>query len=444
MPPELPGFYFDESRNRYFPLSSKPKPLAFGSTPSLVPTKRRAPSSAASSKGSLRSSHRVASDPSEHDGGRTPSKRTSSWHVLHESWLSCSGSHLRRKQHVLDLSRTAATSACRLLRSDNKSAFSALDIIEVDGRVRIFSGDKAGFVWTVEVPVQDFTTNNIPHLQDSATGERGKFCAFIKDMRTEVAIVASYTPAIVRNVNATDLFEWRLALGGEGRVCIIKDINQPLIARSYRTKSDVLSLCQEHNMVYAGLRNDSLLRFDLRQPHSQEDNMIHRGHSSLVHLSRIREWELIVGAIDGSIGVYDLRFHKPTPLLTLHGHKNIWRHDLVCHTSFLSSSRYDEIPQPIAITPSQDILFAAGMDNRIRAWSLRTGAPLSPSTPPPTSTSLITRSGNLSRSNPLLAQFQEPPSALQFAEIEGRTCLFAGVDDQLFQWTLGHNFDAAF
>jgi DDB1- and CUL4-associated factor 4 len=32
MPAELPGFYFDEERNRYFPLSKKPKNVTIAPT----------------------------------------------------------------------------------------------------------------------------------------------------------------------------------------------------------------------------------------------------------------------------------------------------------------------------------------------------------------------------------------------------------------------------
>ncbi|KAG6833450.1 hypothetical protein H0H87_006816 [Tephrocybe sp. NHM501043] len=36
MPAELPGFYFDEARNRYFPLSSKPKHGPMQKEPVLI------------------------------------------------------------------------------------------------------------------------------------------------------------------------------------------------------------------------------------------------------------------------------------------------------------------------------------------------------------------------------------------------------------------------
>lgn len=37
MPAEFPGFYWDEARNRYFPLSSKPKALTLARPPPSPP-----------------------------------------------------------------------------------------------------------------------------------------------------------------------------------------------------------------------------------------------------------------------------------------------------------------------------------------------------------------------------------------------------------------------
>jgi len=75
------------------------------------------------------------------------------------------------------------------------------------------------------------------------------------------------------------------------------------------------------------------------------------------------------------------------------------------------------------------MLFAAGQDCRIRAWSMRTGAPLTPADNPPLSKSC----------NPFSTVFSEPICALQVTEEgeEAGTSLWAASGRNLHQFHLG-------
>jgi DDB1- and CUL4-associated factor 4 len=104
---------------------------------------------------------------------------------------------------------------------------------------------------------------------------------------------------------------------------------------------------------------------------------------------------------------------------------------------------YSSCPKGIAVDPSEDLLFAAGQDCRIRAWSLRTGQPLYPpvSSPSESSSSNSRAAGGLSRAvddvNPFVTTFDSPIVALQVTEEREGMCLWAASADFLHRYDLG-------
>jgi len=89
----------------------------------------------------------------------------------------------------------------------------------------------------------------------------------------------------------------------------------------------------------------------------------------------------------------------------------------------------------IAIDPSEDFLFAAGQDCRIRAWSLRTGAPLLSShapTPP-----RLADDFEPNWTNPLTTVLDKPAVVLQFTTEKAGLCLWAASGAHLYRFDLG-------
>jgi len=166
-------------------------------------------------------------------------------------------------------------------------------------------------------------------------------------------------------------------LGMTNHLWFVPDLEHLESTRIIHAGSDVLSLERSDSQLYAGFRNGSVHVFDVRL-HEHDGKKLLQGHTSVTSLFRLREWELLVGLIDGSLDIYDLRMLRTrfatslqslpsrarTPLLSMKG-----------HVSTIMTS------PPIAITPSHDFVFAAGEDNVIRAWSTVSGDTLRP--PPP-------------------------------------------------------------
>lgn len=88
--------------------------------------------------------------------------------------------------------------------------------------------------------------------------------------------------------------------------------------------------------------------------------------------------------------------------------------------------------EAVAIDPSENFLFAAGQDGRIRAWSLQSGQAL---LPPPSS--LAYPMASSLRSNPFSDQFSQHVATMQVTEERDGMYLWAASDKNLFKYHLG-------
>lgn len=188
------------------------------------------------------------------------------------------------------------------------------------------------------------------------------------------------------------------------------------------TNADVFAVHKHHSQILTGARNGSVKLFDIRAPPQTHCTIFHpcvrtgrfpnggwdslvvpvsqqqrrnttspsksavnrqsnvlpsTGHASAVtNLQVVNEWGLLLAAMDGILAVYDLRFcgyksesrsltpsrvgsldsSSPRPVITFSGHVN-------SHSQNLG----------FCVDPAFNFIFAAGEDNRVRAWSLRTG-----------------------------------------------------------------------
>lgn len=137
------------------------------------------------------------------------------------------------------------------------------------------------------------------------------------------------------------------------------------------------------------------------------------------------------------LGSYDLRFARgSTPLMTFSGHINSYSNKLVrlFKRNGTSQSKSDH-NQALTVDPSEDFLFAAGQDMRIRAWSLRTGNALHP--PLSASAPHVAELGQDTAGNLFDMVFSQPVVAMQITEERNVMLLWAASDKNLFRYHLG-------
>lgn len=195
-------------------------------------------------------------------------------------------------------------------------------------------------------------------------------------------------------------------------------LNQPKTTLLH-THSDVFALTRQHDLVYAGTRNGSIHRFDLRippPPKNSKNTSIFSAprprSSTVLHMQSIGDVYFLSSYINGEIVMYDIRFtQRHSPVLRFPGHVNTYTPRL-----------------GIVTDSSSTFLFAAGQDRKLRAWSIPTGEPLlpSPSNPHP---------------NPFSIQFPQPIQTLQMTssnhDMGGQMGLWAGCGDKLYKFDLG-------
>ncbi|GAA6048333.1 hypothetical protein JCM3770_000954 [Rhodotorula araucariae] len=248
-----------------------------------------------------------------------------------------------------------------------------------------------------------------------------------------------------------------LALGCDKKVLLWSDPSRAGQMDAYTTGGNrgdgtVFALDLHEELVFAGTRKGRVHMFDRRasrggteqgggggkrSERETRDEMQLSLASPVTHLRHLKErpHQLVVAGMDGFLGVFDLRFPppssarvasasratadggtRPSPLLELKGHVN----------SFITDLGFD--------VWRDEWVAAAGQDNRLRLWSLRTGAPILPSTPFSSSTTFLPTTvqvppvpygstlplcyPSLSPSHPLLRGFSAPLKAVSFAPLD--------------------------
>ncbi|KAF9488946.1 WD40 repeat-like protein [Pleurotus eryngii] len=439
MPLQLPGFYFDEQKNRYFPISSRPPSSA-------VPSRQGAISP---------STGKPTSQLTASEFSRTKPREPRYIDTLPRSLFA----HDRaRQRHRLDAASFAATS-----RSEHTSPpligelTTFTKATNTAGDTHYLVGDSYGWICRAtsayneddsyhDTPSQDFwgmDFNLSPSSEISSMCSSGSRCVATSAGKTAKITVMDLDSASLHStlyslnglhdIWTSHLSGRSLVIGAERQAVYIEDIDVGPPLRTLETQSDVFSVHKSDSLVYTGARNGHISRFDLRS--SKPDALgpllpgrfaadcdtigsntktrnLNTGHgtsrTSVVHLDIIREWQLLVSHMDGRLATYDLRFLRDTrPVRSFNGHVNTLTRRL-----------------GIAVDPQQNFLFAAGKDGWIRGWSLQTGEALHPP-------SLSNLGNNGSRppdypDRPLLAtRFLKPIVSMQIAEEPGGLCLFA-------------------
>jgi len=150
-----------------------------------------------------------------------------------------------------------------------------------------------------------------------------------------------------------------LALGMHGKGIFIPDVNASVGFRILDTFSDVLAIYQQPNLVWAGTRSGTIIKWDTRTwSHNQKPFLSNRYKANpITHLRAIGLDQLLVGRMDGRLELFDLRNPiESAPVISFAGHVNSYSTKLA-----------------FAVDPSERFIFAVGQDDVIRAWSVLNG-----------------------------------------------------------------------
>ncbi|KAI6039346.1 hypothetical protein EDC04DRAFT_2686357 [Pisolithus marmoratus] len=310
----------------------------------------------------------------------------------------------------------------------------------------VFAGDSMGWFYSSLTNSQNQTTDLLTHgwqpefnlssevssisVSDSwciatSFGPDCKILHFPLDSTTEDIRVSRMEGHVACDIWTADLRGSRLALGARNQLVCIDDIANRATVHSLPTYSDVFSVTQENHVIYTGLRNGGILRFDSRTWGSKGDPLLDglftQPPNSITNLRLLHDSQLLVSNLDGKISTFDLRFLAVrTPLKVFTGNVNSY-----------------VIKAPIAVDPPEEFLLAAGQDNRIRLWSLRLGGP--PLAPNTSNTPVEFHGLNL-----LQHHFAHPVRTMQISEeAEGMT-LWVGSGSDVFKYSLGQHVPAEY
>ncbi|KAI0647813.1 hypothetical protein C8Q79DRAFT_533086 [Trametes meyenii] len=441
MPRELPGMYWDDEKKRYFPLSSR---LA-GTTSAMEPPSRpqQTPSTVSRSKETVSRKRKFfnrdsksSSDSLSRD--KPISSGISHWRT-HNTFREFQPNGRRRRYLQKMQMEILSSGAIESDLSDLNGRF-PLDVGEtvsalctrgdVDGG-NIWIGDGAGWLYTMDTREPDHRWREFflgtPITSISRSGPITLVTSFGSPSRALVTrsqtiglwLLREFPPNLCDDVRCGKVIDHRVVVGGKGGALCFLDAERDQYNR-LRSESDVFSLCfQNQNLLFLGMRNGVIERWDLRQPKIGPDvivNMSKEGERSGVapvqHLHAIHGHGLLIETMRGDLEVHDLRYlHNATPLLQLGGHVSSYKQRL-----------------GLTIEPGENFLFVGGEDARLRAWSLRTGRALHSDI-----ASLQTTPG----SNPFHAAYSHPIQTMEIVPNDEKTLLWMGSHTHLHRIELG-------
>ncbi|TCD69015.1 hypothetical protein EIP91_009078 [Steccherinum ochraceum] len=400
MPRDLPGMYWDAERNRYFPIASGSRGGPRPPPPHLPPASTQVRASFQKVRMLEPNPHRMspAQEPMQldEDGdmsfrNRSKRKHTGSrasrslWDPISKKRSSVKYADISNFNHDMLCSSIASPSHSTAEDADT-ATFNCLSSFAVreqpQGGYSAIIGDQTGWLYSYRTQTPHLRTRELflgtdvlsVCLSDNyrIAVPFGPSCEFaIQSLAPRDVDVWSISRIMNKNcydVRAAHLQENSLMLGAAHRGILLPDISVVNNAnfQFLNTDSDVLTVYQQGRFAYAGCRNGSVWCFDKRlDSRSTKGQVLFSGrftgsNNSITHISIVREWELLLSTIRGDLEIHDLRFsRKASPTMQFEGHVNSYRQKL-----------------GIATSPCQTLLFAAGSDHRIRAWSIRTGDPL--------------------------------------------------------------------
>ncbi|KAH9841761.1 uncharacterized protein C8Q71DRAFT_738699 [Rhodofomes roseus] len=419
MPKELLGYYWDEEKKRYFPNSMKPKlPMLHvpEETQGDEPSRKRRrieggiPTFSALQK--LRTSY-----------GSSSRRRS----ALHDIFAS-------------SLSLTCGGAAYPVVSAGHITSICAEDASSYDPERRsVTLGDSSGWLYSIRNADPDRPPKS--HVELNIGSSVSAICSwgtrrvatsfgwpckiFIRDIApVERWTILSMPEVMCHDVSTAALEDRTMALGAGGRCVVVPDLEVHTGLLDFYTGSDVLGIAMDRHLIYVGSRSGFVQRFDTRVPKKEHCTILNhrfwRSPNSITHLSLIHQNALLVGTIRGDLETHDIRFLRDSdPLLRLSGHVN------ACMTKL-----------GLAIDPSEDFVFAAGQDQRIRGWSLRTGKRL-PAQPVNSRAAVSDWHDAPAEKTRLFdVLFDAPVAAMQVARGDEGLCLWAACGGDVYRMSL--------
>ncbi|KQK21182.1 hypothetical protein BRADI_1g59190v3 [Brachypodium distachyon] len=363
MPPkELPGFYYDAEKNRYFPItgpipgaakrrrppSPPPPPLA---DPPLTRRRKRVTQSEL-----LRAREMYGGGVMFSSGNSKCTFRQQCQHAQASQPLGWSyqGTSSMADKAVEEL-RTVVQTPSGLRESK------VLVTGSINGTVR----GSGGSLYMIDLSL----TTDLAMVSLNAYGK--------------IERLGSYNRTVWTADCSSD--GTQVALGANNGAALL-NLEKRSLSWMYHCKSDVLSQQFMHsgNVVLCGLRNGSIVAIDVRQRHRNFPTglaspgtarrtvpMLPATHQadkakstraismssavcSLVALSSDENY-FLGSSMDGSIKLFDLRLIQKGAVQSYVGHVN-------SHTHL-----------PLAVDPSETLLMSGGEDSTVRIWSIKTG-----------------------------------------------------------------------
>lgn len=411
MPRELPGLYWDEEKQRYFPLTSSRRSQVVGPNTST----------------------KLQSAPQARTGESKRHRNRSLLRAREDARLSFRTTHKDKLMHQISCFQVAQTShvASSSTPSLTGCAITAFQSVSYNNNVHSFAGDTGGWFYSSVIgrdePVTGHHASHGWRPEFSLSSEISSICIsgsrciatsfgpeskilhFPLDLDSEDIRVTRVNNRSARDIWTADLQGTRLVLGTNDQAVVIDDVADRATVCFMKTGSDVFAVTQDNNIVYTGSRAGIVQRFDSRIPSTKGDRIFSdlntTQNNSVTNLKIFYDWQLLTSNIDGRLAMFDLRFPgNRTPVISFTGNINTYT-----------------TKTPITVDPHEQFLFAAGQDRRIRLWSLRTGGP-----------------PLVSPANVFQKPFEDPIRALQVVEEQqGVLGLWATSGAALYKYNLG-------
>ncbi|KAG2342166.1 hypothetical protein BDR05DRAFT_1026920 [Suillus weaverae] len=387
MPRELPGLYWDEEKQRYFPLASSRRPQIASPSTLHPPTRpQSAPQATGESHNLKRHRNRSLL--------RAMEEARFSFRTTHKNKLiQRPKSHHRPLYHphaVLSLpsrydhhhqpvcNHIDDDRACKAVSYNNNVHSFAGDTgglfySSVVGRDELVTGHHTSHGWRPEFSLSSEASTYLFIISSicisgsrciaTSFGPESKILHFPLDLDSEDIRVTGVNNRSVRDIWTADFQGTRLVLGTNDQAVVIDDAADRATVCFMKTGSDVFAVAQDNNIIYTGSRAGIVQRFDSRIASIKGDRIFNDPYTtqnnSVTNLKILYDWQLLTSNIDGSLAMFDLRFpDNRTPVISFTGNINTYT-----------------TKTPIAVDPHEQFLFAAGQDRRIRLWSLSTGGP---------------------------------------------------------------------
>ncbi|KAF5336090.1 hypothetical protein D9611_006213 [Ephemerocybe angulata] len=441
MPRDLPGFYWDAERNRYFPLSARPlgAPIQTQPTDDGNPSKKR---KAGNSKPPTVQRMEVdgddALDPSS-------SSKTTIAHAKRKShpWSSTQSALTQpiwdwsKRERIAREIQAFYTGATSRLTYNHAPTFGKITTFctygsdssdpNDSGRWHLL-GDQRGWLFRCKASYRDHDTeepsrldsdfdvetNWLPwsaelNLQPSgfvssismwgsrwiATGAGASARFASSDIKSLDRMFIVTLPG-ARDLWASHLRNRSAVFGASFRAIYIPDIDQSRSPEQLNTHSDVFTVVQDEHLIYTGARNGSIHRFDKRVGFKHGDLLLD-GRFRKNQRSSVLNLTLLGGANDDPAhwgDPYSSTRIMENGLLVSQMNGDLKTFDLRFVTS-KSNERRGSQPVVIynghvnnhtrelglAVDHGNNFLYAAGQDCRIRGWSISSGEPIVPHTP---------------------------------------------------------------